>query len=367
MGEVQDLEFMRRALRLAERGRGRVSPNPIVGAVIARGTRVVGQGWHRALGEPHAEAMALARAGGKARGATMYVTLEPCAHHGRTPPCVDAMIAAGIRRCVVATRDPHRVVNGRGLRRLRAAGVRVEVGLCAREARQALGGYWFTHTRGRPRVTLKLAASLDGRIAPPGGFARRGPGRWLTGTAARRHAHGLRAVSDAVVIGARTARADDPRLTARGAGAARQPLRVVCDTRLRLPARLKLFRPPLARGTIVACGAHAPRRAEVGLEKRGVGVWRLPAGRDGVSLPALVRRLGRDGRHEILVEGGGTLACALLRARLVDRLALFTAPTLIGAGGVAWLGALRGRKLRGRIVEQARLGRDTYCLIEMGG
>ncbi|MGH7731321.1 MAG: bifunctional diaminohydroxyphosphoribosylaminopyrimidine deaminase/5-amino-6-(5-phosphoribosylamino)uracil reductase RibD, partial [Candidatus Eiseniibacteriota bacterium] len=166
-----DRQFMRRALRLAERGRGRVNPNPMVGAVVVRGGRVLGEGWHRALGEPHAEAMALARAGSRARGATMYVTLEPCAHTGRTPPCVEALVAAGIRRCVVSLRDPHRIVDGRGLRRLRAAGIQVEVGVLEDDVRRQLAGYLSTHTLGRPRVTLKLAVSLDGRIAPAGGFA----------------------------------------------------------------------------------------------------------------------------------------------------------------------------------------------------
>src|SRR5262245_14518225 len=215
---ADDAKHMRRALALAERGRGRTSPNPIVGAVVVKGGRVVGEGWHRALGEPHAEAMALARAGPRARGATMVVTLEPCAHRGRTPPCVDAMVKAGIRRAVVATRDPHRIVDGRGLRALRAAGVKVEVGLLAAEARAALGGYWLTHTRGRPRVTLKLAASLDGRIAPAGGFARSGSGRWLTGAAARRLAHRMRGAAAAGVSGAGIARADGPRLPAAGTG-----------------------------------------------------------------------------------------------------------------------------------------------------
>src|SRR5262245_24654478 len=224
-----DQRFMRRALRLAERGRGRVNPNPMVGAVVVRAGRVVGEGWHRALGAAHAEAMALERAGVRARGATMYVTLEPCAHTGRTPPCVDALIRDGIRRCVVGLRDPRRIVDGRGLRRLRAAGIQVEVGVLGDQVEHQLAGYLQTHRRGRPRVTLKLATSLDGRIAPAGGFARRGTARWLTGASARRAGHRLRALSDAVVVGAGTARADDPRLTARSVGVARQPLRVVCD------------------------------------------------------------------------------------------------------------------------------------------
>jgi len=363
--QSDDLRFMQRALTLAERGRGHTSPNPVVGAVIVQGGRVVGQGWHRALGGPHAEAEALARAGSRARGATMYVTLEPCAHVGRTPPCVDAIIDAGIKRCVVAVRDPHRIVNGRGLRRLRQAGIKVELGLAAAEARETMGGYWLAHTRGRPRVTLKLAASLDGRIAPSGGFTARGRGRWLTGAEARARVHHMRAEVDAIVIGAGTALADDPRLTARGVGAARQPLRIVCDSQLRLPLRLRLFGPVLAHGTVVACGPRASRRAQAALERRGVEVWRLPAGRGGVSPAALLRRLARLGRHEVMLEGGARLASSWLAAGVVDRLALFTAPTVIGQGGRSWSPRLRAPRA-GATMAQGRVGDDLWSLVRLG-
>jgi len=360
-----DEAFMHRALALAARGRGRVSPNPMVGAVVVQAGRVVGEGWHRALGEPHAETVALERAGARARGATLYVTLEPCAHHGRTPPCVDAILSAGVRRCVVAVRDPHAIVNGRGLRRLRAAGVRVEVGALAAEARELLGGYWSVHTSGRPRVTLKLAASLDGRIAPLGGFAARGRHRWLTGTAARRAVHRMRAASDAIVIGAGTARADDPRLTSRGVGAARQPLRIVCDSRLALPRTLHLLRPPLSRGTVIACARSAPKRAERALAAAGVRVWRLPGPAErGVSPRALLRRMAREGLQEVMVEGGARLARSFLAARAVDRLALFAAPVVIGDGGLSWSGPLTG-ELTGRTVALQRLGTDTLVLVEL--
>ncbi|TMQ69722.1 MAG: bifunctional diaminohydroxyphosphoribosylaminopyrimidine deaminase/5-amino-6-(5-phosphoribosylamino)uracil reductase RibD [Candidatus Eisenbacteria bacterium] len=361
---MDEVSFMRRALRVAERGRGRVSPNPMVGALVVKGGRVVGEGWHRALGAPHAEAMALEQAGSRARGATLYVTLEPCAHVGRTPPCVSAILDAGVRRCVVATRDPHPIVDGRGLRRLRAAGIEVEVGLLAADARALLGGYWRLHTQGRPRVTLKLATSLDGRLAPPRGFAPRGAGRWLSGVEARHAVHRLRAQADAIVIGAGTARLDDPRLTVRGIPGARQPLRVVCDTRLSLPSTLRLLRAPLARGTVFACADRAPRARERALIDLGVRVWRLPRAAGGVSLAALMRRLGREGAQEVLVEGGARLATSLLRARAVDRLALFLAPSVLGSEGLAWCGPL-ARPARGRLLEQRRIGEDAWITIDM--
>jgi diaminohydroxyphosphoribosylaminopyrimidine deaminase / 5-amino-6-(5-phosphoribosylamino)uracil reductase len=361
---MDEADHMRRALKLAERGRGRVSPNPVVGAVVVRRGRVVGEGWHRALGQAHAEVMALERAGSAARGATLYVTLEPCAHWGRTPPCVDAILAAGVTRCVVAVRDPYPLVNGRGLRRLARAGVRVNLGLMAAEARETLGGYWRLYSTGLPRVTLKLAASLDGRIAPAGGFRRAGSGRWLTGPAARREAHRLRSRADAVVIGAGTARADDPRLTARGVGATRQPLRVVCDGRLALPRRLRLLRPPLAQGTVVACGPQASPRAERALVGAGVRVWRLPLAGGGVSPRALLKRLGREGVQEVLVEGGARLGTAFLEAGLVDRFALFTTPRLLGDRGLPMCGPLAVAR-RGRVVGETRLGEDRMVLVEM--
>jgi len=363
LDEREEERYMRRAIRLAERGRGRVTPNPIVGAVVVARGRIVGEGWHRAIGLPHAEVEALKRAGARAKGATLYVTLEPCAHTGRTPPCVDAIIRAGIRRCVVALRDPHAIVDGRGLRKLRAAGVRVELGLGASEAREQLAGYLLTHERGRPRVTLKLASSLDGRIAPANGFARSGAGRWLTGSAARAAVHRLRARSDAVVIGAGTARTDDPRLTVRlGGKRSRQPLRVVCDTRLSLPRTLKLFRRPLARGTAVACGPTAPARRVAALEARGVQVWRVASSRGGVAPRAVLRRLARQGCYEVLLEGGATLATSWLAAGVVDRIALFVAPAVLGGAARSWPGPIP--RWQGRLADLARAGEDGYLLVD---
>lgn len=361
---IDESRFMRRALALAERGRGATAPNPVVGAVLVKDGRAVGEGWHHALGRDHAEVEALRDAGRRARGATLYVTLEPCAHHGRTPPCTDAVIAAGVKRCVVAVRDPNPIVNGRGLRRLRAAGVRVDVGLLAAEARTTLGGYWLAHTESRARITWKVAATLDGRIAD-----RRGRSRWITGAEARARGHRLRASADAIVVGAGTARADDPRLTVRhGARASREPLRVVCDTHLRLPLSLKLYSHALAPGTIVACSRTAPASRASALESRGVRVWRLPLVRGRVSALALARRFAREGCHEVLLEGGAELGTAFWRAGVVDRLALFVAPLALGGDGLGWLGAMGGALAetpRGRIVELSRAGDDAFALVEV--
>ena len=354
---------MRHALELAERGRGHTAPNPVVGAVLVRGARVVGEGWHRALGERHAEVEALERAGAAARGATLYVTLEPCVHWGRTPPCVDALLAAGVARCVVAQRDPDPRVNGRGLRRLRAAGVRVELGLLAAEAGEQLAAYRRAQATGRPRVTWKVASSLDGRITDA-----RGRSQWITGPEARADGHRLRAASDAIVVGAGTARADDPQLTARTGAPGAQPLRVIVDSRLSLPHGLRVFARPLARGTVVACTAAAPAARERALAARGVTVWRLPATRLRVSLPALAERLAREGRHEVLLEGGGTLGASFVRAGLVHRVVLYVAPLVLG-GGLPWCDGLSlplDQAARGRVVSATLVGGDARLVVELG-
>ena len=360
-GEL-DSNFMNRALRLAERGRGSTSPNPIVGAVVVKRGRVVGEGWHRALGRDHAEVEALRRAGRAARGATLYVTLEPCTHWGRTPPCTDAILAAGVARCVVATRDPDPRVNGRGLRRLRAAGVSVEVGLLAREADVQLAGYRRAHHSGLPRVTWKVAATLDGRIADA-----QGRSRWITGAAARADGHRLRAEHDAIVVGAGTARSDDPRLTARTGARVRQPLRVIVDSKLRLGSGLRVFSRSLAAGTVVACTRAAARSRERALAARGVRVWRLAAASGRVSPVALARRLVAEGCHDVLLEGGPTLGASWLRSRLVQRVVLYSAPLVLG-GGRAWCdGPPRplAEAVRGRVVSATRVGGDTRTLVEL--
>jgi diaminohydroxyphosphoribosylaminopyrimidine deaminase/5-amino-6-(5-phosphoribosylamino)uracil reductase len=356
---------MRRALALARRGGVRTRPNPNVGAVVVRDGRVVGEGWHRVYGREHAEVLALREAGARAKGGTLYVTLEPCAHVGHTPPCTDAIVRSGIARCVVATRDPHDIVNGRGMSRLKRAGVKTALGVLAPEARAQLGGYWHAHTRGRPRVTWKVAMTLDGRVADP-----RGRSRWISGAASRRYAHRLRATSDAIVVGAGTARADDPRLTARiPAARARQPLRVVVDSKLELPLSLKLFGRRLARGTVVACAPGAPARRAARLEARGVTVWRIRGPNGHVAPEALLARLARAGAQEVLLECGPALGTPWLEKGLVDRLAMFVAPRLLGAEGLGWLGSLGPRPLEralsGRFVDEERFGDDRYLLFEV--
>ncbi len=322
---------MKAALGLARRGLGSVAPNPAVGCVLVREGRVVGRGWTQPGGRPHAEAEALGRAGKAARGATAYVSLEPCAHHGETPPCADALAGAGIARLVVAVEDRDPQVRGRGLARLRDAGAEVVCGVCEDEAAALNAGFFLRVGEGRPLIALKTATTLDGRIATRGGESR-----WITGEAARARAHGLRASHDAVMVGIGTALADDPMLDCRLPGLARRsPLRIVVDSRARLPLTSRLVKtagePPTWLVTLP--GAAAKRRAAY--DEAGVEVIEVEADGDGnLDLAAAARTLGDRGLTRVLVEGGGRLAAGLLRARLVDRLLWFRAPRLIGGDGL---------------------------------
>ena len=322
---------MKVALGLARRGLGSVAPNPAVGCVLVREGRVVGRGWTQPGGRPHAEAEALGRAGKAARGATAYVSLEPCAHHGETPPCADALAGAGIARLVVAVEDRDPQVRGRGLARLRDAGAEVVCGVCEDEAAALNAGFFLRVGEGRPLIALKTATTLDGRIATRGGESR-----WITGEAARARAHGLRASHDAVMVGIGTALADDPMLDCRLPGLARRsPLRIVVDSRARLPLTSRLVKtagePPTWLVTLP--GVAAKRRAAYG--EAGVEVIEVEADGDGnLDLAAAARTLGDRGLTRVLVEGGGRLAAGLLRARLVDRLLWFRAPRLIGGDGL---------------------------------
>ncbi len=318
-----DALWMRRALRLAARGRGHVSPNPLVGAVVVKRGRVVGEGYHQQVGGPHAEVHALRDAGGKARGATVYVTLEPCCHHGRTPPCTEALIAAGVARVVAAVGDPDPRVNGRGVKALRKAGIEVEVGVLEREARRLNEAYFKRVTTGLPFVSLKAAMSLDGKIA-----TATGESKWITGEKARAFGHRLRAEHDAVLTGIETVLADDPELTVRLARG-RNPLRVVADSRARTPATARIIHAD-DRPAIIAVTDRAPASRTRALAAAGAEVWTLPAHEGRVDLEALLRRLAEHGVQSVLLEAGGTLAAAALAANLVDRLYLFVASCLVG-------------------------------------
>jgi diaminohydroxyphosphoribosylaminopyrimidine deaminase/5-amino-6-(5-phosphoribosylamino)uracil reductase len=318
---------MQTALGLARRGLGDVWPNPAVGCVLVKDCRVVGRGWTAPGGRPHAETRALAQAGAAARGATAYVTLEPCSHHGQTPPCAEALIAAGITRVVVAVEDPDSRVSGRGLARLRQAGLTVETGLCSEAASEVNAGFFQRVGYGRPLVTVKMATSLDGRIATHGGESK-----WITGAAARAAGHRLRAEADAILIGSGTAMIDNPELTCRLPGLEhRSPLRLVVDGHLRLPLTSKLVATARKLPTwILTRTGNDPERIDI-MTNCGIEVIELPTGPEGmVDLSAALQELGKRGLTRVLVEGGAHLSAALFRHDLVDRLAWFRAPILLG-------------------------------------
>jgi diaminohydroxyphosphoribosylaminopyrimidine deaminase/5-amino-6-(5-phosphoribosylamino)uracil reductase len=323
-----DHEAMARALRLAERGLWTTSPNPRVGCVLMRDGLVVGEGWHARAGEPHAEVHALRVAGARARGATAYVTLEPCSHFGRTPPCAQALLDAGVVRVVAAMEDPNPLVAGQGLAALRAGGIQVDAGLLADAARELNLGFVSRMTRGRPWVRVKLAASLDGRTALAGGESQ-----WITGAEARRDGHRFRARACAILSGIGTVELDDPQLSVREVDTERQPWRVVVDGGLRLSPQARVLH---GGGTLVVCGAAAdtvPAAHRNALLAAGAEILRLPGDGGHVDLPALLHELARRGCNELHVEAGGRLAGALLARGLVDELLLYLAPCLIGDTG----------------------------------
>jgi diaminohydroxyphosphoribosylaminopyrimidine deaminase/5-amino-6-(5-phosphoribosylamino)uracil reductase len=349
-----DGAFMRRALALAERGWGRTAPNPMVGAVVVRDGLVVGEGWHAEFGGPHAEVEALRAAGDRASGATMYVTLEPCDHHGKTPPCTEALLAAGVRRVVIACEDPDPVARG-GAHRLRGAGVEVTVGVEEVTARELNAPFFHALASDRPFVRLKLALSLDGALAD---HTRR-PG-WLTGEPARHEVHRLRADADAIAVGIGTVLADDPELTVRHVPAPRTaPTRVVFDTSTRLPRTSRLATTARDIPVVVVCWAPEPAHAAA-LEHLGVTLLHAATARDAlVALRAL-------GVRSLLVEGGATLAAALVQDALVDRLVIFRAPLILGAGSLNGFGAAPAVQAadapRWRLVESRRFGDDEMTV-----
>ena len=348
--ERHERAWMRRALALAERGWGQTAPNPMVGAVVVRDGVIVGKGFHAKYGEAHAEVAALADAGDRARGADVFVTLEPCNHHGKTPPCVDALIAAGVKRVVAAGRDPGNESSG-GAERLRAAGVAVEFGLEEAAARELNAPFFFFASGAtRPWVTLKLAVSLDGAIAAaPGGPL------WLTGETARKYVHHLRAQSDAIAVGIGTALADDPQLTVRQGKRPRvAPLRVVFDRSARLPLGSRLVKTAKRIPTLVMAD-QANAAATRALEAKGVHIECAP------DILSKLEVLHRRGVRSLLVEGGSILAGALLRAKAVDRLVIFQAPVLLGAGSLPAFSGVGGFE-RFTVLERREFGVDLMTV-----
>ncbi|OLC33568.1 MAG: riboflavin biosynthesis protein RibD [Candidatus Rokubacteria bacterium 13_1_40CM_4_69_5] len=328
-----DERLMRRALELAERARGLTSPNPLVGALVVSGEgQIVGEGFHAAAGRPHAEIEALAAAGDRARGATLYVTLEPCAHHGRTPPCAPAIVAAGIRRVVTAIGDPNPLVSGRGFEALRAAGLEVTVGLLEREAAQQNRVFLTAMRERRPHVTLKAAMTLDGKIADSHGASQ-----WITGEAARREAHRLRSESDAIIVGVGTVLRDDP---------------VVLDTEARTPPAARLITAGTAARALIAVAASVPPARLRQLEAAGATVVRLPGGDGRVDPGAVLADLFAREVRSVLVEGGAEVHAAFLDAGLVDRVAVFIGPRLLGGRDALSAVGGAGRALK----EAVRLG-----------
>jgi diaminohydroxyphosphoribosylaminopyrimidine deaminase/5-amino-6-(5-phosphoribosylamino)uracil reductase len=324
MFTTADHEFMGQALELAGRGLYTTTPNPRVGCVIVRDGTVVGTGWHEKAGMPHAEALALKAAGARSRGATLYVNLEPCSHHGRTPPCVDAIVDAGVERVVAAVQDPNPKVAGTGFSKLRAAGIAVEQGLREEEARELNFGFFARMTRGRPWVRMKIAASLDGRTA-----LANGKSQWITGEAARADGHRWRARACAILTGFGTVRDDDPRLNVRGVDTPRQPLKIVVDSKFETPPSARL----LKDGKTLVVGAVNEERKIAGLKAAGVEAIIIRNDHGKVELFKLMEELARRELNEIHVEAGTKLNGSLLQAGVVDELLVYLAPSVIGDSG----------------------------------
>ncbi|AKJ02524.1 bifunctional diaminohydroxyphosphoribosylaminopyrimidine deaminase/5-amino-6-(5-phosphoribosylamino)uracil reductase RibD [Archangium gephyra] len=328
--------FMRLALEEAAKGLGRTSPNPVVGAVLVKGGRIIARGYHRRAGTAHAEVVALEAAGAKARGADLYTTLEPCDHYGRTPPCSQAVLDAGVRRVFVGSSDPNPKVNGKGVARLRRAGVEVVTGVLKEEADKLNRPFFKSMSTGLPYVTLKAAVTLDGKLA-----TATGDSRWVTGEQARAWVHRLRDQVDVILVGSTTVQRDNPQLTTRLAeGTGKDPVRVVVDSHLRLSPKLTVFTQRSPARTVVATLEDPASRKAKRFAAAGAEVWRMPAKQGRVDLEALLRRLAKEGLNHVLVEGGAEMYGSFLRESLADELLLFVAPKLIGGEGLSWSGSL---------------------------
>lgn len=320
-----DIRFMQRAMELAQRGEGAVGPNPLVGAVIVRNGRIIGAGWHERWGGPHAERNALARSSEPPTGATLYVTLEPCCHHGKTPPCTDAVIAAGIKRVVIGLLDPNPLVAGKGVERLREAGIEVESGLLEEALRHQNRVFLKYITTKRPWVVLKSAMTLDGKIA-----THTGDSRWVTGEEARHRVHEMRREYMAILVGRGTVEADDPMLNCRLEGEPRQPVRIVADSSASISLESQLIRTAHELRTVIAHTKRAEASKIETLKEAGAECWCCEEVDGHLSMGDLMQQIGAAGLDSVLVEGGGTIADSLLRAGLIDEAAFFIAPKLIG-------------------------------------
>jgi diaminohydroxyphosphoribosylaminopyrimidine deaminase/5-amino-6-(5-phosphoribosylamino)uracil reductase len=353
---MNDEYWMRRVLRLAGKGAGRTSPNPMVGALLVRGDRVVGEGYHSRAGEPHAEVNALRAAGSEARGATLYINLEPCTHYGRTPPCAPQVIRAGVKKAVIGMEDPNPAVHGRGIRSLRSGGIDVRLGVLGEACRELNEAFSKHIVEGKPFVILKVAATLDGKIA-----ARNGDSKWISGERSRRFVHQLRNRVDGVVVGVGTVVRDDPLLTARVRGG-RDPLRIILDSRLRIPEGARVLQDSPS-GTMIAVTKKAPQEKIERLKKRGVRILTAPSKEGRVDLAWCFSRLGEMGVTSLMVEGGSRVSGALLDGRLFDKLLLFLSPRLLGdARSVAIFGGKGFEDLRDALtlpkVRTRKIGED---------
>jgi len=357
------IKYMQQALRIAKYGYATTAPNPMVGCLIVRENHIVGQGWHKHKGGPHAEVYALQQAGSLAKGATAFINLEPCSHFGATGPCVQALIAAGIKEVYIAHLDPNPLVNGRGVAQLQAAGIKVQIGLCEQLARRLNKVYLHFITRQTPFVTLKWAMSLDGQIQTPPN-----QDKWLTGTQARTKVHVLRKRCGAILVGSKTARRDDPQLTARsktGRWLKKQPLRIILTAKGDLPLSLQVFNAKLPGKTIVATTTKADATWITNLQDLGVEVWILPEERTQVSLTALLQKLGQLNISHLLVEGGAEVHASFIEQRLFNELQVYLAPILIGRSSI-FSGTNSTPRMTLSLQKYARVGKDFWLLANGG-